>query len=270
MSNPQVRVRELAGWGLDDYEYRPRASDIAKAIRLAGERSGWQQSSIIVENETSMLGDTLAMLATRPDLVSEMSGLAWSLGVIDLRPLVAFQRRLFLYTKFSQISVPPVGDWAGLLDLCLGAVAPLDFEILHNISTNTLVIRSSNPNLHLRTTNHKVFPLSLHTGGPFFEVASYRGRWFLRDGYHRAYALLKASVFHVPAVIVHANTLQELGANRPWFFGEQLLFADAPPLVTDFLNDGLVTEYNRPALIKTLRITMEETLTPLTVTGEES
>jgi len=73
----------------------------------------------------------------------------------------------------------------------------------------------------------------------------------------------------VPAVIVRANTIEELGPTKPWFFSEELLFSETPPLVLDFLNDELVLEYNRPALIKTLRITMEETLSPAT-SGDQS
>jgi hypothetical protein len=60
-------------------------------------------------------------------------------------------------------------------------------------------------------------------------------------------------------VIVHARTLQELGAVRPWFFSEEVLFSPTPPRVVDFLDDALVLEYDRSPLIKTLRITMEET-----------
>jgi hypothetical protein len=95
-----------------------------------------------------------------------------------------------------------------------------------------------------------------------------RGRWFLRDGYHRAYSLLQAGVYEVPAIIVQARTIEELGATHPWFFPEEILFSETPPRVCDFLDDDLVFEYNRPPLIKTLRITMEETLAPEDISGE--
>jgi hypothetical protein len=95
-------------------------------------------------------------------------------------------------------------------------------------------------------------------------VAQYHDRWFLRDGYHRAYDLLQANIFRVPAVIVYATTLEELGATRPWFFNEETLFSATPPRVIDFLNDALTLEYNRPLLIKTVSVTIEESLAPLT------
>ena len=90
---------------------------------------------------------------------------------------------------------------------------------------------------------------TVHAGSPFFEVALYRDRWFLRDGYHRAYALLKAGIFKLPAVIVQARTRAELGAVQPWFFSEEtLLFVlSTARHLADFLNDALTLDYDRPS-----------------------
>jgi hypothetical protein len=69
-------------------------------------------------------------------------------------------------------------------------------------------------------------------------------------------------------VIVQARTIEELGATQPWFYPEGVLFSEAPPLVADFNEDDLVLEYERPAMVKTLRIALEETLTPVPPTGD--
>jgi len=109
-----------------------------------------------------------------------------------------------------------------------------------------------------------ITPISLHGGSPFFEVAEYRGRWFLRDGYHRAYTLLRANVFHLPAVIIYARTLAELGPIGQWFFAEEVLFGPTPPRIIDFLDDQLTIEYTRRRMLKTIRVTMEESFAPAT------
>jgi hypothetical protein len=67
---------------------------------------------------------------------------------------------------------------------------------------------------------------------------------------------------------VRAETIEELGAGKPWFFPEGVLFSATPPYVCDFLNDNLVIEYRRPPLMKTIRISMEEILAPLTRPGD--
>ncbi|NYF80041.1 hypothetical protein [Granulicella arctica] len=265
MSCAQVHVRELAGWELDDYEYRPAAFKHAKTLAIAhllAQRSPFKQANALMVKETAELSDTLAQHATRLDLLAEMNGLAWSLGVIDIRPLIAFQRRIFFNSELPQFSLPAAKDWPALLALSFGPTKRVEYRMIQDAAIHTLILQSSNPNLHFRNTSNTVFPLSIHSGGPFFEVACFRDRWFLRDGYHRAYALLQAGVYEVPAVIVQARTINELGATQPWFFPENLLFSETPPRVLDFLNDDLVLEYERPPLIKTLRITMEETLTP--------
>jgi threonine-phosphate decarboxylase len=268
MSSRLVRVRELIGWGLDDYEYRPESFEherLRQAGHLVAQRPPYEQAGAVLAPATAKLSEMFAVHAERADLLAEMSGLSWSLGVVDLRSLIAFQRRLSFHPKIPQVPIPAAREWPALFSLSFGAARPIECEATHDPSNHTLVVRSNNPNLHFRVTNVPCSPLSLHTGGPFVEVACFRGRWFLRDGYHRAYALLNAGVFEIPAVIVHATTIQELGATQPWFFPEDLLFSRTPPRVVDFLPRDLVLEYDRPPLVKTLRITMEESLTHSTL-----
>ena len=264
MSHNLVRIRELSGWGFDTNEYRPEVLEETerRQAEIIARRSIFQQEDAVLTYETETLRDMFGPHAERPDLLAEMSGLSWSFGVVDLRSLLAFQRRLAFPPGISQPSVPAAGDWPSLFHLSFGTSRAIEYEAVHDRSTQEVILRSGNPNLHLRVTKDLQHPVTVHAGGPFFEVASFRHRWFLRDGYHRAYALLRAGVFTVPAVIVKAATLEELGSNQPWFFPEQVLFSDAPPQVIDFLNEDLVLEYRRPALIKTLRIKMEETLSP--------
>ncbi len=196
--------------------------------------------------------------ALRHELQREMDGLDWSLGVVDLRNLLAFQRRLLSDPEYPQACVPEPHDWAALFHVSFGTPQSTAFTTI--VSTPTeLVLQSANPNLHLRqTTPCSASIFELHGGSPFFEVAQYRDRWFLRDGYHRAERLLRHGIHQVPAVIIHARSLAELGAVGPWFFSEQILFSSRPPLVTDFLLDELIQEYTRPRMLKTLRVTVDE------------
>ena len=273
MSSGMVKIRELAGWGLDAYEYRSQTSAferLAKAKLLVSNRSPFEQPDILVPTPEITLDDMFALHAGRPDLLAEMSGLSWSLGIVDLRFLIAFQRRLTFRSEVPSLSIPARNDWPALMALSFGYTRPIECELAHDHLTRTVTIRSSNPNLHIRTTNDAASPLSIQNSGPFFEVACFRSRWFLRDGYHRAYDLLRAGVFKVPAVVIQVSNLEDLGAAQSWFFPEEVLFSQTPPHVADFLNDDLVIEYERPPLIKTLRIALEETLTPATPTGEPS
>jgi len=269
MNGRSVRVRELAGWGLDQDEYRPDSFDHCKlfeARALVCQRPPFQPECALVDVEDSELCNRFAELRLRPDLQKEMTGLDWSLGIIDLRHLLAFQRRLVLNAIAPEISVPEAEDWIAVMELSFGSPKPVVCDLVR--SETTILLRSSDPNLQFRITGDTSTPIQVHSGSPFFEVAQYRGRWFLRDGYHRAYALLRAGIFQLPAVIVQARSLVELGAIHPWFFTEEVLFSSSPPRVNDFLDDALVLEYDRTPLLKTLRLTMEEVFAPAASSGE--
>jgi hypothetical protein len=266
MNRADVRVRELAGWGFDDYKYRPHAQ-YSCADHLAQQRPAfWQQSALLLpESETHH--DALQLHVSRPDLLDEMKGLEWSLGIVDLRRLLAFQRRLVLNPRAPERSAPDINDLPGLIDFCFPRLNPIVCDSVRK-DGKTLVLSSENPNLHLRMETDTEAPIQIHGGSPFIEVARYRGRWFLRDGYHRAYTLLQNGVCQVPAVVVKARTLAELGATRPWFFSEDILFSTHPPQVTDFLDDSLTICYERVPLIKTIRVSIEESFAPESISGE--
>jgi hypothetical protein len=273
--NP-IRTIELVAWDFDEYKSRPESIDrerLIKARGIVGLRQLDHSLSALCEEETRLLRDTLDLQQSRPDLHAEMMGLEWSLGVVDLRRLLAFQRRLSFNSTLPATTVPPQCDWGGLIEIAFASPNPVICDVVHDIDKKTVTLQTGNPNVHLRVTQDPTAPATLHAGSPFFEVAQYAGRWFLRDGYHRAYNLLRAGIFRLPAVIVSAQTLEELGAVQPRFFSEAILLSERPPFVTDFLNESLTIEYDRHPTIKTLRITMEESIAfplPISISGEKS
>jgi hypothetical protein len=272
MMKQTVRIRELAGWSLDEYEYRPARFDLPKlseAQAHVARRTRPPLRDAFLEEETTAIAGILAPHAVRPDLQTEIADLDWSLGVIDLRFLIAFQRRIAFGPSLPSGVAPTACDWPALINVSFPAPQFPNYEAICTSDAKTLIFRSSNPNLTLRRTDDPHSPLTIHAGSPFLEVANYQGRWFLRDGYHRAYGLLRANIFKLPALIIHARNLEELGATRPWFFTEETLLSATPPRVIDFLDDALVIEYNRPLLIKTLRVSIQESLAPATNPGDQ-
>lgn len=270
-----IRTIELIAWDFDVYEARSQTVDGERLLKAREAVLGRHLdccSSGLCEKQTLALQEMLDLQKSRDDLQEEMRELNWSLGVVDLRRLLTFQRRLSFHPALSATTIPLPSDWRRLIEIAFAPPNSVTCDLFHDAFNKTLTLRSSNPNLHLRVTQNPAMPVEVHAGSPFFEVAEYAGRWFLRDGYHRAYHLLRAGVFHMPAVIVRAKTLDELGADQARFFSEPTLFSSNPPFVSDFLNDRLTIHYDRPPAIKTLRISMEESIaySPLvTVSGEQ-
>jgi hypothetical protein len=234
---------------------------------LAG-RERYVGCSALLAEQTENIKHLLTARTQRTDLQEEYRGLDWMLAVVDLRRLLAFQRRLVFNAALASRPMPRQSDWHQLISLALGLLQKdTEYHLALNKSVNgalDFALHSSNPDLQLRLNlneglrNHS--PLFLHGGSPFFEVAELRGRWFLRDGYHRAYRLLRAGVHQLPAVVIRARSLEELGATEPWFFSEKVLFSDRPPMVMDFLDEKLVLRYERTALRRVIRVRIEESL----------
>ena len=275
-----MNVHELIAWDLDEYPYRRAAVDIvgeeefAKRIESArrqlAKRELYTNCSVLLIEETERIRPLLTTCAERLDLQQEYEGLDWTLGVVDLSLLLAFQRRLVFGAVHHPSAVPQQTDWPQLVALAVGPKKDTEYRLVYNdCASNNLDIslHSANPDLQLRLSPNAEgdghSPLSLYGGSPFFEATELRGRWYLRDGYHRAYRLLQAGVYHVPAVVIRARTLEELGATDPWFFSEDILFSDRPPRIADFLEEDLVLRYERTPLRKVIRVRIEESLQPV-------
>lgn len=278
MSPAKVDVHELIAWELDEYLYRNSAIDteqeLAKRLEHAqgrlAEREHFAGCSALLAKETDSIRHLLIDAKQHIDMQEDYEGLDWSLGVVDLRRLLAFQRRLVFNSMQRTAPVPKQDNWPQLISLAVGLRRNTEHHLVRNKGTGDsldISLHSSNPDLQLRmkykNTRNDHLPLSLFGGSPFFEVAELHGRWFLRDGYHRAYRLLQAGVYRMPAVVIKTRTLEELGATKPWFFHEDQLFSSRPPRVIDFLDEILVLRYERAALRKVIRIRIEESLQPL-------
>jgi hypothetical protein len=276
LSESTVVVHELIAWDLDEYSYRGSGVNLSKeefaakleqARQRVFVRNEYEPCSALLDAVTEQIFALLSPQKQRIELHQEYKGLDWTLGVVDLRRLLAFQRRLIFDPEISPLTAPQPDDWPRLIAITLGAQRSTEHSVTSKKNDGGFLdvsLRSSNPDLQLRLSadagHDNAPPFSLYGGSPFFEVAEFCGRWFLRDGYHRAYGLLQAGIHSVPAVVIHAKTIEELGATQPWFFSEDQLLSSRPPRVVDFLDDNLVLRYRRPRLIKTIRIQIEESL----------
>jgi hypothetical protein len=284
LSSSNVDVYELIAWELDEYPYRNsamrlRREEFVKRVERAQERLAERERHVscpaLLAEENEDIDHLLVECRQRSDLQAEYEGLDWTLGVVDLRRLLAFQRRLVFTARRHTSHTPQRDNWPQLFSLTVGLQRGTEHHFVRNWSAAgdlDISLHSSNPDLQLRLSPNAGrdghLPLSLYGGSPFFEVAELRGRWFLRDGYHRAYRLLQAGVHRIPAVVIYARTVEEIGATQPWFFSEEQLFSDRPPRIMDFLDENMVLRYERTALRKVIRIRVEESLEAFDETDE--
>lgn len=274
MSSRHLEIWELAGWGLDRQTNRgslacEHLQDAAcKAQRKLGVRKPHQAKSPVSVEETRNLASALAPRSEVVAASGEFDGLAWELAVVDLRKLIAFQRRIgFADDDYFPIKQQPT--WPQLLDLALPMIraqtvhTQQPYALLSTRDGKTLTIRTLSPNLSIRFNRGMDASLGsvgllAYSGSPYIEVASYQGRWFLRDGYHRSFLLLKHGICHVPAVVVYAETFAQVGAIGNQFFAKEILFSERPPMVTDFLDEEIAVRYLRPQRERVVQVSIRE------------
>ena len=88
------------------------------------------------------------------------------------------------------------------------------------------------------------------------QVVLYRGRYFLKDGYHRCLALLERGITHVPVMFQELDETQKLVVEGR--FSDQVILGDHPPMLTDYLRDDVAAEVAHLSFSKTITIRADE------------
>jgi hypothetical protein len=93
----------------------------------------------------------------------------------------------------------------------------------------------------------------------YLQVAKLAGRYFLRDGYHRAYGLLSSGITVVPGFVQEFQTIEEVGMPAG-LLPQNAYLGERPALLTDYVNDAVSIEVEIPVsqkvvLIQALEVT---------------
>ena len=204
----------------------------------------------------------------------------WSFKLVEIDKLVCFQK--FVYTDHVESIAKEYdfSDMAKLIDFCLTeraskrpfAVASTPQE--HTIMSSIQDLRIIGPAQPIQdpVTNRTVFGFAVGWGIPFIQVAKFRNRYFLRNGYHRVYALRKKGVKHVPCILIEGEAFADVGA-RAGFFDETLLLSKKPPTFANFFDEHIARSVRMKPLTKILRVAATETTLPVllpTISLEEA
>ena len=188
----------------------------------------------------------LDSVAKKPWVANDLGGLPWSFKLVEIDPLLAFQFHVDI-------------DRAG--NLCAGLTDPIPMDdlvkvclpdTLNDPPQQNIIISSKSPffgsmmikspSLNLRgmeagifgTPPDRVAGMYLRTTLPLVQVARFRGKCYLKHGYHRAYHLRMSKATHVPCVFADVPDFFGTGAIDGSTFGEALLTSADPPTVGHF------------------------------------
>ncbi len=276
-------VRGLVGW-MNDAEavnfllgHQPSPTDDLTQIQqiIKGSRSVVEARPLreLVSPIREIDRATAHVIKARPDIQTTLATLQWTPAMVDLREVLSYQQIVNLDGLDARVS--SVSDnLEGLLKLCLPENEPTNqlMAILNDADQKGYTISSLNPNMHIMGT--AVHDMDLNLSGlpsmrkrtisffidivtSYLQVAHYKNRYFLRDGYHRAAGLLKKGINIVPCILVEARNTTELGL-KPGLFPIEVIDGDRPPRLADFWDDTVAHDGKRIAIRHVLRIRGEE------------
>lgn len=191
--------------------------------------------------------------------------------LVEIDRLVAFQQ--FVDTDFSDAAKTALGS-STVLDqvrFCL----PRDFQARFSVipvgepGSFSLTITSLSRNVNVAGVQFGqaspdapfavTFPIVARAN--WVQVTEFEGRLFLKNGYHRVWALRSQGVLAVPAIVTKGTSLEDVGAG-PGFFPPTLILSERPPLFRHFSESALAPALRLKSTMKVIRLTAEEFVLP--------
>jgi hypothetical protein len=219
--------------------------------------------------------DALAEVAQRPAVQANFHNLNWNTAVVDLTKVLSFQKVIFT----DDTPGDPAGtDTSNLLEICLPSDQPIPPSgAIGDPDGKGFTISSLNSNLRIiggqlseanvsqapgqPSVRMQAVTLFVSMGTSYLQVIHYHGRYFLRDGYHRAAKLLRSGIAIVPCIYINARSFEDFQA-PPGALPYETLYGDRPPSLVDFWDDSVSAEISQLAIRKVIRIRGEEFAVP--------
>ena len=199
----------------------------------------------------------------------------WRIEWVDLTKLFSIQK--IIKTEGLDLRVTSAAtDTDALVELCL----PNEQEtppqpVFWDPDARGITTSSPNPNLRIAGPGQvQAVAVATPAGVParrlmavtfvidpgvsYLQVAHYQGRYFLRDGYHRAAGLLRAGITIAPAILVEAPSYEYVVASVPGLFGYEIAFSNQPPFLADFWDDSVAADAFQPITRKVVRVQADE------------
>lgn len=286
VSTPADRLvrpgRALIGWLPDDQALRllnsndagkeptdaQRAATARARATVAQRPAGLDQEGAIVELGVGALADHLDRLRGSPS-ASAFFDEGWRVALVDLARIVAFQPTVFTDSAAERVVGVSPTDLDALANVSLPLELHPELNVQLDEARNQFLLVSRNPNLRLaghfagqlQPNSPPAFGFMATIFPSFLQVAGYRGRYVLRDGYHRSMGLLSIGATMVPAFVRDFDAIQQLVPGIGMLPHEAFL-GDRPPRIADYADDRVSSTVQLPASQKMIVVQAIE-LSPL-------
>ncbi len=265
--------RALIGWmpeqeglfwlaGRQVIQGAPQPDDQARvrgAIRAVAARSPGVDQSAVVSDLPQELGAHVVALQGNPQSVTFFNE-GFRVALVNLKKVCALQPHVCTDNIQDRFASADLSSLGGIADLTIPIPSPNGFPVQFDPTKNAFLVSSPNPNL--RIVGNFQAPLdggipglgfALAVSPSYLQVAQYRGRYVLRDGYHRAVGLLSRGVEWVPAFVKDFATFEEMTLPSG-LLPQDCWLGDRPPMLADYQQNDVACAVKVPTTQKLIVI----------------
>ena len=233
---------------------------ICQSARLAaaGRPEGCDQTDIFSALPVE-LNVHIEALQANPKSAQILSAVG-PLRMVDLRKVCAAQPTVNVEEASARVAHLDAMNTVAIAEVTIPLPKQSMLPVSFDPTKNAWILSSANPNLRVSGNfNGEVQPgmagigFAVELSTSYLQVAGVNGRYFLRDGYHRAYGLLAAGINVVPALVHDYATIEDVG--MPIGLLSPITYlGNKPPLLTDYLDDTVSVDTTLPVSTKMIVI----------------
>jgi hypothetical protein len=222
------------------------------------------QAELITELPAE-LAEHLARLQTTPAGASMLQE-GWQVEMVDLTRVCAFQPWVGASSAADRMDGLRADDLPAIAEITL-PTSPTPTSVRYHLdqAKQVYTIVSPNPNLQvLRPLDRLQVPpdgapgFGFVVAAPmsFLQIARFQGRWFARDGYHRAVGLLARGISHAPAFVRDLDTIEALVPPKiqSGMLPQGAYLGARPPVLADYHDDTVAVSARMPVQQKVILV----------------
>lgn len=234
----------------DDQEWLEKIRAANLAVNRISGRVGLKPR---IEPLDDRFAARITTLEAEPTFQEHMAGMkSKRFALLELASIHCFQTQLNAeYIKTLVESAPEPEDTEATVKFCLPTKEERPkTQMLASVNPTSNTFSAVTENLDLRivgnvqgedqVSGRKFFGFAYGFGLPQISVVEYKGLFMIKNGYHRAYALLKKGHKFLPCLLLSTDSFQSTGAQLPGFFSIDLLTSDKCPVLSDFGTEAVV------------------------------
>jgi hypothetical protein len=189
--------------------------------------------------------ETLSKIKGDQRLARLVKNRRWSLCQVEIDKLIPFQKYLNATYSDSISKGLDLEDLGVRIRFCLAdEFLPRRSDMLEVQKANLFVIEAEGTDLRVvdskksldPSTRNATVTFTIGWGQPFVQVARLNGRYILKNGYHRAFALRSRGIEYIPCVLLDVNGYADLECSGPLSFSERSILGSQPPRFSSFFD----------------------------------